>query len=177
MTRSADTLTESVRLTLDSAWQPVNDLRTRLTADAYLWEPAAPCWTVRPTDGGWAADWVEEEPNPAPLTTIAWRTWHIGVDCLDSYSGRLVGRGGTGLTGTAWVGTPVEALDLLDQAWAVFFSAITSWTADDLMSPLGPGWGPYSAQPKLDLAMHACREVIHHLAEISLLVDLHTTTA
>ena len=176
MPSSADTLTQSVRLTLDSAWAPVNDLRTRLTAAAYLWEPTPNCWTVRPTDGGWLADWVDEDPSPAPVTTIAWRTWHIGVDCLDSYSSRLAGRGGTGLAGTAWVGTPVEALDLMDKAWAVFFGAITSWTADDLLSPLGPDWGPYGAQPKLDVAMHACREVIHHLAEISLLLDLHAAT-
>jgi hypothetical protein len=166
-------LATSVLLTLDTAWEPVNDLRTRLTESAYVWEPVANCWTVRSTDDGWVADWDDSDPQPAPLTTIAWRMWHIGVDCLDSYSSRFGAERGTGLAGTQWVGTATEALDMMDQAWTVFRGIVASWDDSILMTPLGPTWGPYGEQPHLDLATHATREVVHHLAEISLLVDLH----
>lgn len=37
------------------------------------------CWTVRRSpDGTWQPDWAETEPDPVPVPTIAWLTWHIG---------------------------------------------------------------------------------------------------
>lgn len=159
---------------LDNAWEPVNDLRSRLTEEAYLWEPVANCWTVRSTDNGWFADWDDSDPQPAPVTTIAWRMWHIAVDCLDSYSSRFGVARGTGFEGPKWLGTASEALDMMYQAWTVFHGIATSWDDAALMTPLGPTWGPYGAQPQLDITIHATREVVHHLAEISLLIDLHS---
>src|SRR5947207_14817459 len=50
----------------------------------YLWEPAPDMWTIHQTDGRWVADWARPDPVPAPVTTIAWRSWHI-ADCLASY--------------------------------------------------------------------------------------------
>ena len=45
---------------------------------------------------------------------------------------------------------------------------------DNAFDPLvGPTWGPYAESTKLDLAIHAQREVIHHTAEIFLLRDLY----
>ena len=35
--------------------------------------------TVRPdADGRWVADWAETEPDPIPVPTIGWVSWHIG---------------------------------------------------------------------------------------------------
>lgn len=51
----------------------------RLTPDDFLWEPAPHCWTVRPhADGTWLPDFAETEPDPVPVPTIAWLSWHIG---------------------------------------------------------------------------------------------------
>lgn len=45
----------------------------------FLWEPSTCCWTVRrDADGVWVPDWEESEPEPVPVPTIAWITWHIG---------------------------------------------------------------------------------------------------
>ena len=45
----------------------------------HLWEPAPVRWTVhRRADGRWLADWAETEPEPIPVPTIAWVTWHVG---------------------------------------------------------------------------------------------------
>jgi hypothetical protein len=158
---------------LDNAFDPLLERTAGMTDDEYLWEPVDGCWTVRRRDGGWQVDHVRPEPVPPPVTTIAWRSWHIAVDCLDSYSSGRFGTRGTGLEGTEWVGTWVEARAMLEQAWAVFRAGVASWGEDGLFEKLGPAWGPYAEHNQLELAMHAQHELIHHGAEIALLRDLY----
>lgn len=51
----------------------------RLEPEDFLWEPAPHCWTVRPNqDGAWVPDWADTEPEPVPVPTIGWLSWHIG---------------------------------------------------------------------------------------------------
>lgn len=159
---------------LDNAWNPLIERLGGISEGEYLWEPAPNCWTIRTSsDGAIVADWADPDPIPAPVTTIAWRCWHIAVDCLDSYSARLFGTTGTGLTGLHWVGTADEAQTMLTAAWAVFRAGVSSWGDDGLLDLLGPAWGPYASHTNLALALHAQREVIHHGAEIALLRDLY----
>lgn len=42
-----------------------------------------------------------------------------------------------------------------------------------MQQPCGPAEGPWGDRPFVDLALHINRELIHHLAEVSLLRDLH----
>jgi hypothetical protein len=172
---SVDGLGEIVLEGLDNAWNPLIDRLAGIGDDEYMWEPVAGCWTIRPDDDGdMIADWADPDPVPTPVTTIAWRCWHIAVDCLDSYSSRLFGCTGTELTGPHWVSTADEARAMLTAAWSVFRTGVASWVdADDLWTPLGPTWGPYAEHNNLRLAVHAQREVIHHGAEIALLRDLY----
>ena len=162
---------------LDNGWTPLATRTAGMTDDEYRWEPVPGCWTIRPRDGGWVADWSDPDPDPAPITTIAWRCWHIAVDCLDSYSSRMFGRTGTGLTGTAWVADRALAADMLDRSWSVFRSGVAGWGESDLLTPLGPAWGPFANHSHADLALHALREVVHHGAEIALLRDLYQAQA
>ncbi|WJK41588.1 DinB family protein [Solwaraspora sp. WMMA2056] len=64
----------------------------RLRTDDFLAEPAPVCWTMRPSDdGGWVPDWAETEPDPVPVPTIAWLSWHIGwwwTVAIDHVEGR-----------------------------------------------------------------------------------------
>src|SRR3546814_16541569 len=58
-----------------------------LTDDEYLWEPGPDTWSIRPRSearsamaagaGELVADFEFPEPDPAPLTTIAWRLGHV----------------------------------------------------------------------------------------------------
>lgn len=144
-----------------------------MTDDAYGWKPVSGCWTVRPTGDGWRADWADPDPDPAPVTTIARRCWHVAVDCLDSYSSRLFGRTGTGLSGTAWVGCRNERVEMLVRAWENLRTRADDWSEADLVAPLGPSWAPLADHGHADLALHAARAVIHHGAEVALLMDLH----
>jgi hypothetical protein len=51
----------------------------RLEPADLLWEPAPLCWTLRPgVDGAWTPDWADTEPDPVPVPTIGWVTWHLG---------------------------------------------------------------------------------------------------
>jgi hypothetical protein len=173
MVRPAAHFSVSVGEALDNAWAPVAAGVATLTDAAYWWQPVPDCWTVSEVDGAWLADWSDPDPDPAPLTTIAWRCWHIAVDCLDSYSVPLFGRGGTGHSGRSWVGSAAEAGDLLVRAWEVFRTGVGGWDDAELLRPLGPAWGSFAEHGRVDLALHAAREVVHHGAEISLLRDLH----
>jgi hypothetical protein len=170
--RAATVLGDVVE-SLDQVWQQIESRRTGLTQDEFLWHPVAGCWTVRDTDDGPRADGSAEDPDPAPLTTIAWREWHIAVDCLDSYSSRLFGRTGTGMTGFEWVLDVGAAGDLLERAWRNFRDGVAGAGGDWLFEPLGEHWGPYADDTHLALVLHALHEVAHHGAEIALLRDLY----
>jgi hypothetical protein len=71
-------------------WQWRTALRPRfagLTDEEYFWEPAPGAWSVRPRgtstapaaagSGAYTMDWGHPAPEPAPVTTIAWRLCHI----------------------------------------------------------------------------------------------------
>jgi hypothetical protein len=62
----------------DLAWGLADLHLTALVDDDFLWEPGPLVWTVRPdADGEWRPDWADVEPDPIPVPTIAWLTWHI----------------------------------------------------------------------------------------------------
>jgi hypothetical protein len=73
----ADTL-GLLRWQFDLTWSLFEYHLERLEPDDFLWEPAVHHWTMRSTGEGWSPDWSEVEPEPVPVPTIAWLTWHIG---------------------------------------------------------------------------------------------------
>jgi hypothetical protein len=152
-----------------------------LTRAEYLWEPVPDGWSVREVDGEWIADWARPDPIPAPVTTIAWRMWHI-ADCLagyvDKFDGgwplhvRSVNDGKPG-----WFADPGPALAELQLAVAVFRERITALGEDGIHRALGPDWGPFAESSWGDLVIHAIDEVSHHGAEIALLRDIYPALA
>ncbi|MGW2178946.1 DinB family protein [Streptomyces sp. NPDC001732] len=68
-----------LRWQFDLTWSLFEYHLEQLEADDFLWESAAVCWTMhRADDGTWWADWAETEPDPVPVPTIGWLSWHIG---------------------------------------------------------------------------------------------------
>ena len=73
-----------------------------LTDDEYLWEPVEGCWSIRPRaeartaqaagGGDLVADFEYPEPDPAPVTTIAWRIAHIRVGVFGQRNASHFGR-------------------------------------------------------------------------------------
>src|SRR5574341_110607 len=70
-----------------------------LSDEEYLWEPAPGAWSIRRRGeaasprpfgpGEWLLDRAVGDPNPTPITTIAWRLGHLHV-CFAGSLGALV---------------------------------------------------------------------------------------
>jgi len=68
-----------LRFQFDLTWSLFDYHLERLLPEDFLWEPASHCWTVRQDEHGrWVPDWAETEPDPVPVPTIGWLSWHIG---------------------------------------------------------------------------------------------------
>ena len=160
-----------------------NHVRPRLdglTDDEYFWEPVEGCWSIRPRAeaaapiaagaGDYVAEFEIPEPDPAPFTTIAWRLGHVIVGVLAMRVAGHFGGPPVDYVTHHYAATAREALEQLDDAYA-------AWTAGvretDLEAPCGPSEGPYADAPMALLVLHINRELLHHGAEIALLLDLH----
>lgn len=171
----AKTTTEELLALLDYVHGRLTD-RVEGTSDAeYLWEPVPGCWSVRPgEDGVFRAEKPEREPQPTPFTTIAWRLWHIGVDCLSGYSdGFFEGLGRRDLLAGGFPDTAAGALAEVDKEWARFRAHVAALDDAGLARLLGPAAGPYAEDSYHALVLHALDEVIHHTAEIGVIRDLY----
>jgi hypothetical protein len=157
----------------DDAWTRLDARLDGLTGEEYLWEPVRDMWTVRPEDGGWRADWQDGEPDPAPVTTIAWRVWHLASDCLANYLRASDVPRPIVPTGREWYGTVQPALADLRAASAAFRSTMAGLGEEGIWAPMGPRWGEFADAPWAALVVHATDELAHHGAEIALLRDLY----
>jgi len=157
----------------DDAWERLDRRLIGLTDEEYLWEPVPGCWTVRAEGGGWVADWADPEPDPAPVTTVAWRLGHLASGCLASYLDRSPAGRPLAVTGQEWHGDAETALRDLRIAAEAFRGTAVALGEDGIWQPLGPAWGPYAEDSWADLVVHAVDELAHHGAELALLRDLY----
>jgi DinB superfamily len=169
---------------LDWWWRSA--LRPRfdgLTDEEYFWEPVPGMWSVRPRGtstapasaggGAFTQDWGYPEPNPAPVTTIAWRLCHLltgvfGMRVASHFGGEPISYDTYDYPADA-----VSALDRLDTVYAAWNAGVRALGPDDLEKPCGPAEGPYAKHPMATLVLHINREALHHGAEIALLRDLY----
>ncbi len=154
---------------MDQMFGRLVDRLDGLTDDEYLWEPAAGAWSVRPVGDRGAVDGAGvRDIDPAPVTTIAWRLWHIALDCLDDYARRF--RGDQSAAPSRWTLEAAEAVEMLQDSWQAYRAEVAG---RDWWDPLGPDWGPWADHSVADMALHAGNELVHHGAEIALLRDLY----
>ena len=167
-------------------WQWQNHARPRLdglTDEEYFWEPVPGCWSVRerrastaPRAAG-AGDWVYEfaypEPDPPPVTTIAWRLAHLIVGVFGARNASHFGGPPVSWDSFSYAGSAGQALVQLDEAYSLWNKAVRSLGPDGLARPCGPAEGPYAEYPLAELVLHINREALHHSAEIALLRDLY----
>lgn len=135
----------------------------------YLWEPVPDAWSVRSIDGDAVVDGAGiREADPAPVTTIAWRTWHIAIDCFDDYTRRF--NGDDSAAPAVWTLNPETAVGTLRTKWQNYREHVAGL---DWWQELGDDWDSWSQSSVADMAMHASNELVHHAAEIALLRDLY----
>jgi DinB superfamily len=175
VTTGADLVRDGFRDACASLDRIVRDLAD----DEFFWEPVAGCWTVhhraerraRSADGAgdWVIDYELPEPDPAPVTTIAWRLVHIAaVNVLywDYAFGPASATFDLDLPGdaaaaVAWLGASQRAVR----------DAVTGITDADLDRPCRTNWG--EVWPLHRIVGTLTTEQRHHGAEISLLRDLY----
>ena len=170
---TAATVQEDVLSYYDEWLRRFSERLAGLSEDEYLWEPVPGSWSVRPTPEGPQVDRLEPEPDPAPVTTIAWRLWHISVECLEDYAARVFGRKATDLTDRHFTLEASEAVDILERAAANFRAGLVDKGPNWLFDQLGPKYGPYAEATFLGLMLHVIDELVHHGAEVALLRDLY----
>lgn len=169
---------------LDWHWR--EHLRPRLdglTDDEYLWEPVDGMWSIRPRGtskaqtaagaGEFTADFAFPEPDPAPVTTIAWRLAHLQVGVFGMRVASHFGGPPVDYQSYDYPGDASTALARLDDVYAQWMAGVRSLDADGLARPVGPAEGSYAEHPMASLVVHINREALHHGAEIALLRDLY----
>ncbi len=174
---TAGTVQEEVLSYYDEWLRRFRDRLNGLSEEEYLWEPVPGSWSVRPTPEGPQVDRVEPDPDPAPVTTIAWRLWHISVECLEDYAARVFGRKATDLTDRHFTLEASEAVDILERVAANFRAGLVDKGPNWLFDQLGPKYGPYAEATFLGLMLHVIDELVHHGAEVALLRDLYRAGA
>lgn len=154
-----------------------------LTDDEYFWEPVPDCWSVRPRAeaktelvGGSGAYVIEAgfpEPDPAPVTTIAWRMAHLTVTCFGMRNEHHFDGPPMGFMEHEYPATAEDGLSDLDDAYRRWVDGAAALSAEAIEEPVGPAEGPFAEHPYASLILHINREAIHHSAEILLLRDLY----
>lgn len=176
-------------------WHWTTFVRPRLdslTDREYLWEPVPDCWSIRPrsasttSHAAGAGDLLIEfqlpEPQPPPLTTIAWRIGHLAVGVFGVRAASHFGWRPRGLDGPLTYDTAIypptarEALVGLDEAYDGWCSGVRALDESGLALPCGPAEGPYAEHSLAALVLHINREALHHGAELLLLRDLYRTS-
>ncbi|MGH9046019.1 MAG: DinB family protein [Acidimicrobiales bacterium] len=160
----------------DSCWERFATRLNGLDDAEYLWEPVEGCWSLRrDAEGWWRLDGlgIWPEPDPAPITTIAWRVGHIAGLALGGFTDRLFGDGNLTPADVRFPGRASDVPAFCEEnyrAWRVGMESI-----DDARwhEPLGPAWAPYENSNTADLALHVLDELTHHGAEVALLRDLY----
>lgn len=169
---------------LDFYWTAHLRPRLRgLTDHEYLWEPTEGSWSLRTDEKGVVRiESVVPEPPVPPLTTIAWRTAHLGRDVLGARARAFFGGSDAPPDASMYderhwpEPLPLTAeggLALLEAGYEAWRSGIAALDDDALLRPLGPKAGPFADDSMAALAMHLNRETMAHGAEICLLRDLY----
>jgi hypothetical protein len=145
----------------------------------FFWEPVPGCWTVHrrgerraaSADGAgeWVIDYEVPDPQPAPLTTIAWRTVHIAaVNYLywDYAFGPATMSFDLDIPGSA-----ARAVPWLRASQRPVTEVLAEISDADLDTPRRTNWG--EMWPCHRIFTTLITEQTHHGAEISLLRDLY----
>ncbi|MET0901755.1 MAG: DinB family protein, partial [Acidimicrobiales bacterium] len=119
------------------------------------------------------ADYQFPAPDPAPVTTIAWRIAHLLIGVFGDRNAAHFGAEPVDYFTYAYPETAADALARLDRACATWVGGVRGLGAAGLGRPAGPSEHDFSEELLSRLILHIHREVIHHGAEIALLRDLY----
>ncbi|WP_433701065.1 DinB family protein [Nocardiopsis sp. CA-288880] len=169
-----ETPLELPRWQFDLTWSLFEYHLERLEPGDFLWEPGPLCWTVRRgEDGVWTPDWADAEPDPVPVPTVAWVTWHIGwwwSVTLD----HLRGRAPRDREDVVWSGAD-EAVAWLRGLRTEWLEVLDGLGAEDLDAPAPFPWPPGSGLTVAHTVAWVNAELMKNAAEVGQLRMLRAT--
>ncbi len=105
-----------------------------LTDEEYRWEPVPGCWNVRPRESGSApiqagsgeftCDFAVPEPDPPPVTTIAWRLAHVTIGVFGARAASHFGGPPIDYPSYDYPGDAATALHNLDAVYASWVDGV-----------------------------------------------------
>jgi hypothetical protein len=131
---------------------------------------------VQGGSGAMTIEFAIPAPDPAPLTTIAWRLGHVIVGVLAMRNASHFGREPVDYFTFEYAETAAGALAQLDEELDRWLRGVESLGEAGLSRRCGEAEGPYADWSMAALVLHINRELIHHLSEICLLRDLFVHT-
>ena len=145
-----------------------------LTEAEFFWEPVPGAWTVfRREDGRWDYPYEEPDPDPAPVTTIAWRLAHVAM-CKVMYHEYAFGPGRLTWPGFEPPSSPETALELLDTGHGLLTEGLAALDDDGLEASVLTNWG--ERWPAWRIFWTMIHHDAHHGGEIGALRDLYRVT-
>ncbi|MDG4666535.1 DinB family protein [Mycobacterium sp. 236(2023)] len=158
----------------DIAWALTELHLAALGDDDFLWEPAEHCWTVRRDSAGlWHADFADVEPDPIPVPTIAWLTWHIDFwwsAAIDSLNGQAP----ASAAHVTWPGTGEAAVARIRERAVVWRNTLPRLKLAD---PATFPWGAEAGRTVADTALWVTVELTKNASEIGQLRLLRAATS
>jgi len=160
-----------------------------LSDEEYLWEPAPGAWSIRRRGqaasprpfgpGEWQLDSASGDPDPTPVTTIAWRLGHLHADFAGRWEWTF---GERRRPPDQLVDFGPSAAVALQRLWAALgrWRASVAAVTDEQLNTVGFGQSPNTSDPEvpfITVIAEVNLELIHHMAEIALLRDLYRTLA
>ncbi|MGQ0532861.1 MAG: DinB family protein [Caulobacteraceae bacterium] len=138
-----------------------------LTDEACFWMPVPNSWTVRQGEGGlWRPDWAEEEPDPAPATTIAWLSRHL-IWWLSDLMASIREQPRTPREQCFWPGSAQAAAEHIQSLLGQWQQTIVGLQVSDLTKPVNYPW-PEPRELRQVIAW-ANVELTKNIAEIGVL--------
>ena len=113
-----------------------------------------------------------EDPEPASVTTIAWRLSHLAVGVFGLRASHHFGDGSLTHENAERPLTAKEGVAYFKEQALQWRSHIERLDEEGLARPVGEPEA-YLDAPMASLVLHVNREALHHLAEVSLLRDLY----
>ncbi|AKG43733.1 DinB family protein [Streptomyces xiamenensis] len=171
--------TALLRWQFEMTWSLFEYHLERLEPDDFLWEPAGPahCWTVRPdAEGRWLPDWADVEPDPVPVPTIGWVSWHIDwwwSVTLDHARGRTP----RDRTEVHWAGDGPAAIARLRELRTGWLALLDDLSDTDLDATAPFPWQDDPAHTVGHMLSWANAELMKNVAEIGQLRMLRAASA
>lgn len=170
-------MSEQLRWQFGLVWALAEVHLDALSDDDFLWRPSELVWTVHQGDDGrWRPDWADTEPDPIPVPTIAWLTWHI--DWWWSVTlAHVRGEAAPERTDVTWPGSgPAAVTRLRDLAgqWRALLEALST---EDLQRPSAFPWGADAGRSMAHTVLWVNVELTKNISEIGQLRLLRAARA